>query len=268
MPSTVLSCLSPPESVAEQYLAKFPGSNVVAETRSDTRHESLRALGVNPRTRDSPDAPKATNVVFCAAPGGNEDYPAEVRRAVSLWGGKDSGRMVFTSSSGVFAETEGKKVDEDSVVDSESPRVAKLLAAEREVLCAGGSVVRLAGLYSIDRGAHSFWIKNGKCTGASNGLIGLVSYEDAASSCLTLLTCDAPADGVYVVCDEVEQTRKQIVDSALKTKMWGSYGAPEMDMAGDPLHAKGVGKRYDASKIRSKGWVPKYASFDEFCEQN
>jgi hypothetical protein len=23
-----------------------------------------------------------------------------------------------------------------------------------------------------------------------------------------------------------------------------------MDMAGDPLHAKGVGKRYDASKIR------------------
>ena len=102
----------------------------------------------------------------------------------------------------------------------------KLLDAERAVVSAGGSVVRLAGLYSLERGAHGFWIKQGKCQGPANGLVGLVSYDDAAGSCMTLLTCPPPAEGVFVVADGGEQTRADIIKSALKTKMWGSSKAP------------------------------------------
>jgi hypothetical protein len=89
--------------------------------RTDARHEQLRAIGALPRTRESPqDFDKAKNVVFCAAPGAIEDYAGEVRRAVSLWDGAP-GRMVFTSSAGVYAEENGGVVNEKSPLDN-SPR--------------------------------------------------------------------------------------------------------------------------------------------------
>ena len=44
-----------------------------------------------------------TNVVFCVAPSGNDDYVGDVRRALSLWKGSP-GKFVFTSSGGVYAE--------------------------------------------------------------------------------------------------------------------------------------------------------------------
>jgi hypothetical protein len=83
-------------------------------------------------------------------------------------------------------------------------RLAKIIGAEKEILGAKGTVLRLAGLYSLDRGAHSFWIKNGKCDGLAAGLVGLLSYEDAAGATLSALTCDRDVAGdVFVVCDGV-----------------------------------------------------------------
>jgi hypothetical protein len=91
--------------------------------RTESRHDQLRSLGAIPRTRESPqDFEKAKNVVFCAAPGAIEDYAGEVRRAVSIWGG-GPGRLVFTSSAGVYAEENGGVVDENSPLDT-APRCA------------------------------------------------------------------------------------------------------------------------------------------------
>jgi hypothetical protein len=41
-------------------------------------------------------------------------------------------------------------------------------------------VVRLAGLYTLDRGPHTFWLKNGTCTSNADGLVNTLHYEDAA----------------------------------------------------------------------------------------
>jgi hypothetical protein len=53
---------------------------------------------------------------------GNDDYAGEARRAASLWGGKP-GRLVFTSSGGVYAEQSGGMVDEKSPL-GDTPRSA------------------------------------------------------------------------------------------------------------------------------------------------
>jgi nucleoside-diphosphate-sugar epimerase len=125
------------------------------------------------------------------------------------WSG--AGKFVFTSSGGVYAEDDGQAVDEGSPV-SDSARAQKLLECERAVLAEGGTVVRLAGLYSLERGAHNYWCKVGSVDGRPDGLIGLVSYDDAAGSVLSALSADKDkvAGEIFLICDGQEQSREDI----------------------------------------------------------
>ena len=61
-----------------------------------------------------------------------------------------SGVFVFTSAGSVYAENEGGEVDESSEV-TRTERSGKLLDGEDPVLRAGGSVLRLGGLYTETR---------------------------------------------------------------------------------------------------------------------
>ena len=61
-----------------------------------------------------------------------------------------SGVFVFTSAGSVYAENEGGEVDESSEV-TRTERSGKLLDGEEAVLRAGGSVLRLGGLYTETR---------------------------------------------------------------------------------------------------------------------
>jgi len=89
---------------------------------------------------------------------------------------------VFTSSAGVYAEDDGGVVDEASPVQRGNPRVDRILDAEAACLAAGGSVVRLAGLYTADRGPHPFWLRSQQpVQGRADGLINMIAYEAAAA---------------------------------------------------------------------------------------
>lgn len=55
------------------------------------------------------------------------------------------------------------------------------------MLSRGGSVVRLAGLYSLDRGPHTFWLKNGTVSSNADGLVNTLHYDDAAR--VAVATC-------------------------------------------------------------------------------
>lgn len=52
--------------------------------------------------------------------------------------------------------------------------------AENSFFEKGGNVVRLAGLYHAQRGAHKFFLKKGSVERDPNGVINLIHYEDAA----------------------------------------------------------------------------------------
>lgn len=45
---------------------------------------------------------------------------------------------------------------------------------------AGGNVVRLAGLYHAQRGAHTYFLRAGRVQRAGDAVVNLVHYEDAA----------------------------------------------------------------------------------------
>ena len=66
-----------------------------------------------------------------------------------------------------------------------------MIAAENAVLQRGGNAIRLSGLYSEFRGAHTYWFKQAKegkvIETNSNGLVNLIHYEDAARAVLATL---------------------------------------------------------------------------------
>jgi hypothetical protein len=67
----------------EQHKERFAEATVIAETISTDKHEALQAKGAICRTRDDPPIDPMPNVVFCAAPGKNPDYPGEVKKALA-----------------------------------------------------------------------------------------------------------------------------------------------------------------------------------------
>merc|ERR1711865_700712 len=75
-----------------------------------------------------------------------------------------------------------------------TPRIEKLINTEREVLKErNGIVIRLAGLYSLSRGAHNYWLGDTvdqtktEIAGRSDSLINLLHYDDAAGSVVAAL---------------------------------------------------------------------------------
>ena len=180
------------------------------------------------------------DVVFCAPPSGFDDYPMAVDEvASSLWSGPSSsssggggGTFVFTSSGVVYGEGRGEVVDEASSTsdDRNNPRVTRMLDAERSAVSRGGCALRLAGLYTLERGAHNHWLvgaaeRGTVVRGRGDGIINLLHYDDAASAALAALIVGhgANAGKIFLVSDGSPTTRRGICESALKNPRYGSF---------------------------------------------
>ena len=145
-----------------------------------------------------------------------------------------------------------------------NPRSERLINAESIVRKKGGSCLRLAGLYTMERGAHSFWLNSGKdVNGRADGIINLLHYDDAAGSVVAALSVghSVVSGRNFLISDGHPTTRKGIIESALKAKMYEGKKMPQfLGSDSDP-----VGRIYDgsASNLALK-WDPRYVSFDAF----
>lgn len=260
--------------IAQEWHAVHGDSAVVRGVirRADSeRDEALRADGLVPCLRadlGSADTGMAAgsfaHVVFCAAPGGNEDYAGEVAAALRMWDGK-AGRFVFTSSAGVYAEEDGGVVTEGSSV-SATPRARKLLEAEALVTAAGGAVLRLAGLYLLERGAHNAYLNMESVNGRADGLINQIHYADAASAAVATLLRAGPG-ATLLAADDAPLTREQICRVARLAPPFREKTVPRFDCGDDSKGRAGTGKVIDCSRTRDAiGWQPRYATFAAFFE--
>eukprot|EP00475_Leptophrys_vorax_P005529 TRINITY_DN13339_c0_g1_i1.p1 TRINITY_DN13339_c0_g1~~TRINITY_DN13339_c0_g1_i1.p1 ORF type:complete len:358 (+),score=-8.77 TRINITY_DN13339_c0_g1_i1:63-1136(+) len=247
--------------VAQQWQQLHPDAKIFGLTRTPTRHDQLRSMGVFPVLRDAKDdalPAGAPFVIFCAPPGGSEDYEGDVRAAARLWNG--AGAFVFTSSSAVYAVNDNSFCPEGAptVAEGVSPRVDVLLKAERAALEAGGNVVRLAGLYTLERGAHTFWLKQGTVNSRPDHILNLIHYEDAASLCVAILSART-RDRVFMGCDNHPVSRAELMDITVASgKFPGAFNG--FTGTDGPL-----GKRMCNDATRAElGWEPKYKSFAQF----
>lgn len=272
--------------VATLWHEQFPTAHVVAESRTPASHGVLRStlpfLELRLAQASAANVPRFRHVVFCAPPSQNEDYVGAVRRALEqYWSGaespEDTATFVFTSSVGVYREptTPATVLREDAPVVREptepgaSPSALKLLACEEAVRAANGTVLRLAGLYNLERGPHRFWLSQGKVRGDPEGLISLVSYHDAARAVVAALQQPQLHGEALVVVDGQPLSRRQICEIARQHPLYANYSMPTFEDDQASTKSRPPGKRFDATQSRAKLGQFRYdfESFATFMEQ-
>ncbi|KAK2646481.1 hypothetical protein Ddye_021676 [Dipteronia dyeriana] len=244
--------------VADQWRQEHPGCQIYGQTVTTDHHEELIEMGINPCVKGSEVTQRFPYVIFCAPPSRSSDYPGDVRLAAMSWNGE--GSFLFTSSSAPFDCNDNGPCDEDSpiVPIGRSPKTDILLKAEKVVLEFGGCVVRMAGLYKADRGAHTYWLRKGTVEVRPDHILNLIHYEDAASLSVSILKKKLHGR-ILMGCDNHPVSRQEVMDLVNKS---GKFGKKFEGFTGttDPL-----GKRLSNSKTRQElEWEPKYPSFAHF----
>jgi len=210
------------------------------------------------------------DAVICAASsgrGGEASY-----RAVYLRGVENAlaclkpGRVLFVSSTSVYAQTDGSWVTEQSPATPLSPTSRILREAEEIALASGGQVARLAGIYGPGRSVllRKFLEKTAVIEGNGSRHINQIHADDAAGALFHLIAHALPPS-IYNVTDDHPVTQ-------LACYQWlaGALGQP-LPARGpiDTTRKRGVtDKRVSNAKLRSLGWTPIYPSFRDALAQD
>jgi electron-transferring-flavoprotein dehydrogenase len=198
-----------------------------------------------------PRRPEA--VVFCAAPDERSEaayrllYRDGLRRLLDAC---DARRVLFVSSTAVYAEDAGEWVDEATPARPPAFNGRVLLEAEHALAPhAGGVVLRLSGIYGPGRESMLRRARAGEANRAhwSNR----IHVEDAAAALAFLLDLGAP-QRLYLGNDD-RPAREDEISAWLRAR----EGLPDQPMAA------GVesGRRVSNARLRAEGWDPRYPDF-------
>jgi nucleoside-diphosphate-sugar epimerase len=166
-------------------------------------------------------------------------------------------RFVYASSTGVYGQTRGEWVDEESPTHPEHESGRVVLEAEGRVRAWADSrgvsavILRFAGLYGPVRIVRRSMLERGEpIPGDPEKFLNLVHVDDAAAAAAAALAADAP-EPTYVVADDRPVTRREYYSVAARV-----LGAPEprfeTPRPGSPEAARDVtSKRVDNRRMKS-----------------
>jgi nucleoside-diphosphate-sugar epimerase len=210
-------------------------------------------------------APEA--VIHCASSGRGG---ADAYRSVYLEGSRNllaclaPGRMIFTSSTSVYAQMDGSTVNEEC--PAEPPRETGRLLRETEdlVLASGGTVARLAGIYGPGRSVllRKFFSGAAVLEGAGGRIVNQIHRDDIATALHML--AERNAAGIFNVGDNAPTAQREIYE-------WlGARFSRPLPPTGpiDPNRKRGwTSKRVCNAKLRALGWEPQFPSFFDAVER-
>ncbi|MCB9849157.1 MAG: SDR family oxidoreductase [Phycisphaerales bacterium] len=213
------------------------GCSVVGTTTSDARVAEIEAAGLSVRLLDVADADCLAEIVrdrdvvyltVAAGRGGQAYRDVYLRAAENLvraLPGSSVARVIYTSSTSVYAQRDGSWVDETSPAGADSENGKVLLATERTLLDAGVeneqgrevqiSVVRLAGIYGPGREPARFAARfAGQERDDGEVYLNLVHLDDIVAALARLRTI--PHHGVLNLADDTPTTRRVVFDPILR----------------------------------------------------
>lgn len=208
-------------------------------------------------------------VLHCASSGGGD---AESYRHIYLEGARNllsrlqPGRFVFTSSTSVYAQTDGAWVDEKSTADPLHESGKVLRETEEFVRQNGGVIARLAGIYGPGRSALLRKFLSGEARIEEDGerYLNQVHRDDIASALLHLT--NAPNEtGTINVTDNQPQSERACYE----------WLATRFQRPLPPSVQRAVGRKRGASnkrvsnqKLRALGWEPRFPTFQDGMEKS
>ena len=208
-------------------------------------------------------------VIHCASTGGGG---AESYRRTYFYGAKnliqilEPDRFLFTSSTSVYAQTNGEWVDEDSAAEPQHETGKILRETERFVRQSGGIVARLAGIYGPGRSAllRKFLTGEARLENGGERYQNQAHRDDIASALLHL--AKLPNDPGFVnVTDDEPLTQRECYEW-LAAKLHRPL-PPERSQTRDRKRGSS-NKRISNKKMRALGWAPQFPSFPAGMEKS
>ncbi|MEY3130482.1 MAG: dTDP-glucose 4,6-dehydratase, partial [Verrucomicrobiota bacterium] len=212
-------------------------------------------------------------VVYAASTGGGGPeayalaYDVGVKRALAWAREVGAQAFVFTSSTGVYRQDDGRIVDEESVVGG-APTADAILGGERAVLSSGfakARVLRFGGLYGPGRHHMVDQLRRGDHVigGRVDHYINYLHRDDAASSVLSALVAGPSGARVYNVGDGHPVT-KEVLARWIAERLGQSAPVFDPSAPAGPRVAKGgrtqPSRIVATGRIRSElGWKPVFA---------
>jgi nucleoside-diphosphate-sugar epimerase len=169
--------------------------------------------------------------------------------------------LLFTSSTSVYAQTDGRVVDEGSPAEPGHEKGRILRETEDLVRAAGGIVLRLGGIHGPGRSAIVTKFLRGETTaGAPGRFINQVHRDDIVSAMLLVAQKRNENSGeIFNVVGDRPITASD-AERWLATRLKKSIPVPTS--AATPGKRGQSNKRVSNRKLRALGWVPRYRTFE------
>jgi len=208
--------------------------------------------------------PAADFIVHCASSGkgGPEAYQhVHVDGCRNLTNTFPGTPLLFTSSTSVYAQTDGSVVTEESPAEPDRETGRLLLEAERIVRATGGIVARLAGIYGPGRSVILKKFLAGETVIEEDGrrFLNQIHRDDAARAIFHLATLGQTARGeVFNVSDDTPlsqlECHRQL--SRIFSRPMPPSGPRDLNRKRGWTH-----KHVSNSRLRATGWNPAFPSF-------
>ncbi len=229
----------------------------------------IRQIDISQRAKIAECAGTFDAVIHCASSSGGD---AEVYRQVYLGGVRNlleifpGLKLLFTSSTSVYAQRHGSWVTEESETKPTRETSCILLETETVVLASGGIVARLAGIYGPGRSAilHKFLAGTAIIDAENDRFVNQVHRDDIASALFVLLNQERGGQ-IYNVVDD-----QPILQS--ECYRWLAHRLnrplPPAGKSTQPRKRGDSNKRVSNAKLRRLGWTPQYPTFADAMERS
>jgi nucleoside-diphosphate-sugar epimerase len=254
--------------------ALSPGWRVLALTTTAAHGAVLRARGAVPLIGDLDDAATlgrlgalADAVLHLAPPAARGRTDTRTRALVrALARAGRVRRLVYASTSGVYGDCQGARVDETRAVSPRTERAARRADAEAQARWFGRragvsvSILRIPGIYALDRlgGDPRERLRRGTpvLADADDVFTNHVHADDLARACIAALVRGAP-QRLYHVCDDSELKMGAYFD--LAADLWDMPRASRLSLeqaraqlGPTPLSFMGESRRLDNRRLKKE----------------
>lgn len=260
--------------MAAARIFQAKGWEVTGWTRSARESDAgfpLRAVDLTDRRSVESASFPADVVVHCASSGGGEaqDYRAIYRDgATNLAAAFPGARLLYTSSTSVYAQQSGEWVTEESAAEPNGEKGKILREAEDVVLAQGGIVLRLAGIYGPGRSFLLRLVRERKPVALTNDRwVNQVHRDDIAAAIFRIATAaKIPAAPIMNVVDNAPALRSEILQWLAARLQTSLQIVAEKDAS--PRRRGDSNKRVNNARLRALGWAPRFPDFRTAFEQS
>ncbi|HZR79134.1 MAG TPA: NAD-dependent epimerase/dehydratase family protein [Chthoniobacterales bacterium] len=209
-------------------------------------------------------------VLHCASTRGGD---AAAYRRVYLDGARNlstaftRARLLFMSSTSVYAQTAGEWVNEESAAEPRAETGKILREAEESVLSNEGTVARLGGIYGPGRSALLTRFLNGSATldPSSDRFVNEIHRDDAAAAAKVLTGHNGSIRQIYNVVDNEPMLLSECY-GWLATKV--KRPVPGQTQPAASRKRGESNKRVSNAKLRALGWAPRFPNFASGMEKS